>query len=289
MRQDARENENIELHCLLEAIFLKYGYDFRGYSNAHIKRRACQALCASGLDTFSALQHGILQDQELFDSLLLRLSINVTEMFRDPPFYLAVRQRVMPLLQSLPFVKIWHAGCASGEEVYSMAIVLKEAGVLERAQIYATDFNEIVVKTAREAIYPVERVREYTANYQRSGGTASFARYYSARYDSVILDQSLKERIVFADHNLVTDGSFGEMDMIVCRNVLIYFERELQNRVIGLFEHSLKRSGFLCIGSKESLRFSKWNDRFEEFDANQRIYRKKSPFPDGAQSDPEHS
>jgi chemotaxis protein methyltransferase CheR len=271
----AVENQSLEIEMLLEAVRLKYGYDFRNYARAHVKRRVLHRLALNGLPNVSALQHAALNDQAVFDSLLLDLSINVTEMFRDPSFYMAVRTEVAPLLKTWPFLKIWHAGCATGEEVYSMAILLVEEEIFDRTQIYATDFNQVVIQRAKEATYPIESIKDYTANYQKAGGQSSFAEYYTAKYDSVILEQSLKKRIVFADHNLVTDGVFGEMNMIICRNVLIYFNRELQNRVIRLFYDSLCPGGFLCLGSKESLKFSEYVALFEPVVEKEKIYKKR--------------
>jgi len=268
-------NDDIELGLLLEAVYLKYGYDFRRYSKAHLKRRIGRRLTLAGLGNIAEMLHRILTDQSFFETLLLDLSINVTEMFRDPPFYLAVRREVIPLLKTYPFVKIWHAGCATGEEVYSLAILLKEEGLYERAQIYATDFNETVLQRAKEGVYPIAAVKEYTANYQKAGGAGSFTDYYTAGYDSVILAAELRKKIVFADHNLATDGVFGEMHLIFCRNVLIYFEKNLQNRVIDLFYESLCPGGFLCLGSKESLRFTGHDAHFEPFRQNEKIFRKK--------------
>jgi len=270
-----KENEKIEIDLLLEAIYRKYHYDFKDYSRAHLKRRLKYRLKMAGLESFSQLQHKVLYDKTFFETLLLDLSINVTEMFRDPSFYLAIRKMVIPRLKKYSFIKIWHAGCATGEEVYSMAILLKEEGLYEKTQIYATDFNTLVLEKAKHAIYPIELVKEYTANYQKAGGLNSFADYYSARYDSVILSPSLKEKIVFADHNLVTDGVFGEMNMILCRNVLIYFTRNLQGRVIKLFLDSLAPSGFLCLGTKESLQLSPYAAYFVPFVEKEKIYQRK--------------
>ncbi len=270
-----KDSENIELQLLLEAIFLKYGYDFKNYSRAHLKRRIKHRLALCGFESISELQHKILYDSAHLETLLMDLSINVTEMFRDPTFYLAVRQELIPMLKTYPFVKIWHAGCSSGEEVYSMAIVLHEEGIYDRTQLYATDFNDQIIRRAREATYPVSLIKDYTANYQKAGGQSSFAEYYTAKYDCALLSKMLKDRIVFADHNLVTDGVFGEMHLIFCRNVLIYFNKELQNRVIGLFRDSLVPGGFLCLGSKESLQFTEHADAFEPLIESERIYRKK--------------
>jgi chemotaxis protein methyltransferase CheR len=269
------EDEDIEIRLFLEAIYLKYGYDFRNYSNAHMKRRIQRRIADAGLKNISEMQHKVIYDKEFFKVLLSDFSINVTEMFRDPSFYKAFRKTVIPILKTYPFIRIWHAGCSSGEEVYSMAILLKEEGLYERSQIYATDFNNIVLQKAREGIYPIENIKEYTRNYQHAGGNTSFSEYYVANYDSVILDQSLKKKITFADHNLVTDGVFGEMHVIICRNVLIYFNRELQNNVIKLFSDSLSNGCFLCLGSKESIKFSSSSDNFENVIDSEKIYRKK--------------
>lgn len=269
------ENEKIEITLLLEAIFLKYGYDFRNYSIAHVRRRIRRRMALGDFESISALQHRVIYDDLFFHTILTDLSINVTEMFRDPSFFLAVRREVVPFLVTYPFVRVWHAGCATGEELYSMAILLKEEGLLDRVQFYATDFNDAVLQKAKEGIVQAKSLKEYTENYQLGGGCHSFADYYTAKYDWAILDSSLKEKVVFANHNLVTDQVFGEMQLIVCRNVLIYFSRELQNRVIRLFYESLCRGGILCLGSKESMRFSELSDKFERLLPNEQIYRKK--------------
>ncbi|MBN2752261.1 MAG: protein-glutamate O-methyltransferase CheR [Rhodospirillaceae bacterium] len=269
------ENERLEMRLLLEAIYQKSGYDFRGYASAHIKRRLEYVRKRAGLSTFCEVAHKLIWDSDFFDATLTALSINVTEMFRDPPFYSAIRQTVIPLLKTYPFIKVWHAGCASGQEVYSMAILLEEEGMKSRAQIYATDINPPVLETARQGIYPLDAVRQYTTNYQKSGGTASFSEYYTADYESAAIKASLKNNILFSPHNLVTDGIFGEMNIIFCRNVLIYFGDELQNKAIKLFLNSLCNGGFLCLGTKESLRFSDYADAFEIVDAREKIYRKR--------------
>ncbi len=269
------ENQKIEIDLLLQAISRKYGYDFRNYAKASIKRRIMNVLSSSGLKTISEMQHKLLYEKEFFETLLLKLSVNVTEMFRDPSFYRALRAEVIPQLKSRPFIKIWHAGCATGEEVYSMAILLKEENLYEKSWIYATDFNEQVLKKAREGIYPIDMLKKYSYNYQRAGGTASLADYYTARYDFVIMENSLKRNIVFSDHNLVTDGVFAETDLILCRNVLIYFDAKLQNHVFKLFRDSLSEQGFLCLGSKETVKFSEYADDFEDTVGKEKIYRKK--------------
>ena len=272
---DDIETQNIELQLLLQAIYLKYGYDFRNYAKASIKRRIHHRMVKEGFDSISAMQHKLLYDISFFETLLMDLSINVTEMFRDPSFYLVLRQKIIPILKSYPFLKIWHAGCSTGEEVYSMAILLKEEGLYERTQIYATDMNEVALKQARDGIFAISRLKQYTVNYQRAGGRESFSDYYAAHYDHVAVDKKLKENILFSDHNLATDGVFGEMNLIMCRNVLIYFNRELQNRAIALFKESLCHGGFLCLGSKESVRLSEYSDMFEDFVKEEKIYVKK--------------
>jgi chemotaxis protein methyltransferase CheR len=269
------ESQKIELELLLEAIYQKYGYDFRDYARSSIKRRVARGLSLSGLKTISDMQHKLLYDKKYFETVLLNLSINVTEMFRDPSFYKALRKKVISELKDRPFIKVWHAGCATGEEVYSMAILLKEEGIYEKARIYATDFNEKVIKQAKEGIFPIEMLKKYTHNYQQAGGHESFADYYTAQYEYVAMKKALKKNITFADHNLVTDSTFGEMDLIVCRNVLIYFNRKLQNSVFDLFQDSLREGGVLCLGSKESIRFSDCSDGFEDVVRKEKIYRKK--------------
>ena len=269
-----RENENIEIDLLIQAIYLKYGYDFNDYSKASIRRRVLGRLSKSGLSTISEMQHKLLYDQRFFEELLLDLTINVSEMFRDPSFFKAVREMVAPALKKLPFIKVWHAGCATGEEVYSMAILLREEGIFDVATIYATDVNEAVLEKAKKGIFPIDKMKDFTRNYGLAGGLASFADYYTARYDGTIMDRGLRKNIVFSDHNLVTDGVFGEMDLIICRNVLIYFNRDLQDRVFGLFTDSLRTGGFLCLGSKETMMFSKYANSFETAVKKEKIYRR---------------
>lgn len=269
------ENQRIEIKLLLEAIYQKYGYDFRNYGNAHTKRRLEHRLNLSGLDNYSQMTHQILNDEAFFNRLLLDLSINVTEMFRDPWVYEKIRELVVPHLQTYSFIKVWHAGCSAGQEVYSMCILLEEEGMKDRAQVYATDFNDLILEKAKQGIYPMDVVREYTHNYQKAGGKKSFSDYYRADYDNVIIRKSLQDRVLFSQHNLVTDGVFGEMNIIFCRNVLIYFNRELQNRVLRLFCDSLCPGGFLCLGSKESLKFTDVADEFEPVNSRSKIYRKK--------------
>jgi chemotaxis protein methyltransferase CheR len=268
--------EEIEIDLLLEALFRLYGYDFRHYSKASITRRIRHLLGKTGLGRVSEMIPELLNDKSFLEKLVYDFSITVTEMFRDPGFYRAVREQVVPYLKTYPFVKIWHAGCATGQEVYSMAIVLKEEGLYDRATIFATDFNNLALEKAKEGIYSLGDIKQYTLNYQDAGGTSSFSKYYHAQYDSVIMDQSLKKNITFANHNLVTDGTFGEMHLILCRNVLIYFTKTLQDRVLGLFDDSLVHGGFLCLGTKESIRFSDVAEAYETIDSKAKVYQKKT-------------
>ena len=267
--------EQIELDLLLEAVYQRYGYDFRQYSMASVKRRVQHHLAKTNFATISELTSHILYNKMLFQSLFFDMSVTVTEMFRDPWFYLALREKVIPFLKTFPFINIWQAGCATGEEVYSLAILLQEEGLYKRARIYATDFNDTVLEKAKNRIYPLERIKEYTFNYQKAGGKGSLADYYCAQYQSVIFDAALQENITFANHNLATDGVFGEMHLILCRNVLIYFDRSLQNRVLTLFRNSLLYNGFLCLGSKETIHFADVKRDFKEFAANEKIYQCK--------------
>lgn len=269
------ENIDIEIPLFLEAIFQKYGYDFRDYSKAHIKRRLMHRMAIGKFDSISLMQNKVLTDKSFFISLLEDLSINVTEMFRDPDFYSSFREHIVPNLRTYPFIKIWHAGCATGEEVYSLAILLKEENLLDRCQIYATDFNRRVLEIAKLGIYPNQDLDKFNRNYIESGGKGKLSDYYTLKYGSLKLDQSLSKKVVFADHNLVSDSVFAEVNLILCRNVLIYFNKELQNKVINLFYQSLSPIGFLCLGTKESLRFSQLEGNFTSVDSLQKIYKKK--------------
>ena len=271
----AQATQNIEVVLFLEAIFQKYGYDFRDYSKAHIKRRIIHRMSTSRFNSISEMQNKVLNDEIFFEQILKDFSINVTEMFRDPGFYSKFREDIIPILKTYPFIKIWHAGCSTGEEVYSMAIILKEEGLYDRSQIYATDFNQAVIQKAKEGIFPINKVKEFTYNYQKSGGINSFSDYYTAKYESVILDSELKKNIVFADHNLVTDKVFAEVHLLICRNVLIYFNKKLQDNVIRLFKDSLIPGGYLCLGSKENIRFSDSVHHFDTIAEEERIYKRK--------------
>lgn len=274
-KRDYLENEWIEIELLLEAIYKKYGYDFREYGDAHLRRRIKHRLSLSDLSSIGEMQHKIVHDEQFFNTLLLDLSINVTEMFRDPKFYIAVKEKVLPYLRTYPHIKIWHAGCSAGQEVYSLRIILHEEDLMSKSQIYATDFNEMILARAISGIYPLDCIKEYTKNYQKAEGKFSFSDYYIADYESAIIKQFLRDDILFSQHNLVTDTVFGEMNMIFCRNVLIYFNKNLQNKVLKLFYESLVPGGFLCLGSKETLKFSDYETRFDIIDLNNKIYRKK--------------
>ena len=266
--------ERVEIELLLEGIFRQWGFDFRSYAYASIRRRLWKRVEAEKLANLSELQAKVLHDQDAMERLLLDLSVNVTAMFRDPLFYVAFRRDVIPLLRTYPFIRIWHAGCSTGEEVYSMAILLEESGLYDRARVYATDINDVVLHQARRGIFPLERMQEYTENYIRAGGSRSFSEYYTAKYDGALFHQQLVRNVVFAQHNLVTDRSFSEFNVILCRNVLIYFDKDLQNRVHSLFYESLVRLGILCLGGKESLKFSKYEPCYERLDTSEKIYRK---------------
>ncbi len=266
--------EDLEIRLLLEGIHHIYGYDFREYAQSSIKRRLTHWLVESDFDTFSEAQSQLLRDRTLFENLLRGVTVNVTEMFRDPCFFRAVREKVVPFLKTYPFVKIWHAGCSTGEEAYSMAILLNEEGMEGRYRMYATDINEAVLHAAEEGVMPLSEMQRFTRNYQLSGGTAPFANYYTARYDRAVLSPSLKKNIVFAPHNLATDAAFGEMNMILCRNVMIYFKPALKERCIRLFDDSLLAGGFLCLGSKETLERKTSGAAFAELESARRIYRK---------------
>jgi chemotaxis protein methyltransferase CheR len=268
------EVERIEIDCLLEAIYRRYGFDFREYAPASLRRRVARRMEAEGLKTISALQEKVLRTPELMERLILDLSINVTSMFRDPSFYVAFREKIVPLLRTYPFARIWVAGCSTGEEVYSLAILLEEEELYERTRIYATDINEAVLDRAREGVFPLQQMKDYTQNYIRAGGKRAFSDYYLSAYDGASFDNALTRNVVFAQHNLVSDRSFNEFNVIVCRNVMIYFDRALQSRVHDLFYESLPRLGILALGHKESIAFTPHVSHYEELDVAERLYRK---------------
>jgi len=270
------EIENIEISLLLEAIFQRYGHDFRQYTRGSISRRIEHFLVDSGHARISEMIPRLLWDEAFFERLVSLFSVTVTEMFRDPLTYRSLREEVFPLLRTYPFIRIWHAGCATGEEAYSLAIALKEEGLYEKATIFATDFNDAALSIAKEGIYPLDNIKQFTKNYQEAGGTASFSDYYQAQYDHVAVSQPLKQNITFANHNLTTDGVFGEMHLIMCRNVLIYLDKTLQERVLKLFNDSLIHGGFMCLGSAESLDFTDVQGDYKVISETCKIYQKKS-------------
>ena len=266
--------ERIEVDLLLEGIYRQYGFDFRSYAFSSLKRRLWKRIQAEGLGSISELQARVLHDPSALQRLLLDLSVNVSTMFRDPGFYVAFREKVVPVLRTYPFIRLWHAGCSTGEEVYSMAILLQEEELYDRARIYATDINDVVLQSARAGIFPLDRMQEYTDNYLKAGGARAFSEYYTARYDGALFSPGLTRNVVFAQHNLVTDRSFAEFNVIFCRNVMIYFDRQLQNRVLRLFHESLPVYGILALGSKESLRFTDFEEAYDAVDQRERIYRR---------------
>ena len=265
--------EDIEIQLLLEALYQRYHYDFRNYARASIKRRLKQALDQMGYSSISAMQEAVLHDPAMLSRLLDYLTVQVSDMFRDPAYFRAIREAVVPHLRTYPSLKLWIAGCSSGEELYSFAILFREEGLEERTIFYATDINPHALAAAEQGVYPLERIRDFTLNHQKSGGKTSLSDYYRADYGRAIFDRTLRERVVFSDHSLVTDAVFSEMHLISCRNVLIYFDRPLQDRAIGLFRDSLVRRGFLGLGSKESLRLSALGPSFSAFVPEEKIYR----------------
>lgn len=268
--------ENKELTELLESIRFIYGYDFTDYAEASIRRRINHFMNSRQIEELETLGKLILRDEKLFEEFIQAVSVTVTEMFRDPLFHRSLRENIVKRLATYPFIKLWIAGCATGEEVYSIAILLKEEGLLDRSIIYATDINQKSLQIAREGIYSVENMKLHTGNYQKSGGKKAFSEYYKSKYNSVIFDKSLKQNIVFSPHNLAVDKSFNEFQLIICRNVLIYFNQQLQNKVIDLFYESLCTFGFLGLGNKESLLFSGKREMFEEIDKKEKIFMKKN-------------
>jgi chemotaxis protein methyltransferase CheR len=268
------ETEALELQLLLEGVYRQYGFDFREYAPASLKRRVWRRVQAEDAQTITGLLERVLHDADVMERLLLDLSINVTSMFRDPTFYAAFRERVVPLLKTYPFTRIWIAGCSTGEEVYSLAILLQEEGTYDRTRIYATDINEAVLERAREGVFPLEKMQEYTENYIRAGGKRSFSEYYLAKYERALFNRTLTDNVVWAPHNLVQDRSFNTFNVILCRNVMIYFDRALQTRVHQLFYDSLERFGVLALGHKESIRFTGVESAYEELDALEKLYRK---------------
>jgi chemotaxis protein methyltransferase CheR len=266
--------EDIELELFVRALRQRHGYDFSQYAPASLKRRVRQLVQAHDCETISALTGRVLHEPEFVFAVLEGLSVPVSDMFRDPPVFRALREQVLPMLASYPRINIWQAGCANGQEVWSLAILLEEAGLYERCQIYATDFNPAALKRAQEGIYPAREAQAWSRNYLEAGGRRSLSDYFSARYEFIKLDQRLRRNVSFANHNLVTDKVFCEAQLVLCRNVLIYFSNPLQDRVLGLFRDSLVRGGFLCLGLRESLDFASSAADFTALDADLRIYRR---------------
>jgi len=266
--------EDIEIQLLLEAVYQHYHYDFRNYARASIKRRLIQARSRMGYASISAMQSDVLHDKTLLPRLLDYLTVQVSELFRDPSYFRALREQVIPHLRTYASLKVWVAGCSNGEELYSLSILFREEGLAHKTMFYATDINPTALKAAQAGVYPLEQIRRFTENHQQSGGHSSLSDYYTADYGRALFDQTLRSQVVFSDHSLVTDAVFGEMHLISCRNVLIYFDRELQDRAAGLFRDSLARRGFLGLGSKESLRFSSHAGAFSEFVRDEKIYQR---------------
>ena len=266
--------EDIEIELLLEGLYRAYGFDFREYSRSSLKRRILELMRAENLGTVSALQDKVLHDGGCLERLLLGLSVHATSMFRDPSFYVTFRRKVVPLLRTYPTVQIWIAGCSTGEEVYSLAILLQEEHLYERCRIYATDISQAVLRKARDGIFPLSAMREYTSNYHQSGGANEFSDYYTAQYDSVIFSSALKSNLVFSEHNLATDGSFNEFQVILCRNVMIYFNKDLQARVHNLLYDSLSMFGVFGLGNKESLKFTPRAAFYQHLNDHDKLYRK---------------
>lgn len=271
---EVNELEEVEISLLLEGLYRVYGFDFREYARSSLKRRILELMRTEKLETISALQNRILHDPACLDRFLLGLAVHATSMFRDPSFYLTFRRKVVPLLRTYPTVMIWIAGCSTGEEVYSLAILLAEEGLYSKSRIYATDMSHAVLRKARDGIFPLSAMREYTNNYHMAGGVNEFSDYYTAQYDNVIFSSALKKNIVFSEHNLATDGSFNEFQVILCRNVMIYFNKDLQARVHNLLYDSLSMFGVFGIGNKESLKFTPRAGFYEHLNENDKLYRK---------------
>ncbi len=266
--------ESEDVKKFLKLVRTVYGYDFTDYAEASIKRRILHFMLMQKIESLEQMQLAILQDEKLFEVFVQEVSVTVTEMFRDPVFYKSLRDNVMKRLATYPFIKVWVAGCATGEEVYSLAILLKEEGLLQRSVIYATDINQHSLQIAKNGVYSISNMKLHTANYQKAGGTQPFSEYYKSKYNSVMFDKALKQNMVFAPHNLAVDKSFNEFQLVVCRNVLIYFNQRLQNKVINLFYDSLCPFGILALGNKESLLFSDKQKSFTDVDRKEKIYMK---------------
>ncbi len=268
--------EDIEIRLLLEALYQRYHYDFRNYTLASLKRRLKQAREQLGFRTISAIQESLLHEPATLPRLLGYLTVQVSDMFRDPSYFRAIREKVVPHLRTYPSLKVWVAGCSSGEELYSLVILFREEGLEQRTLFYATDINQEALSRADAGIYSLDRMQLFTENHRKSGGTSSLSDYYRAAYGRASFDKTLRQQVVFSDHSLVTDAVFAEMQLISCRNVLIYFDRTLQDRALGLFKDSLARKGFLGLGAKESLRFSSHAGSFMDFARDEKIYQRRA-------------
>jgi chemotaxis protein methyltransferase CheR len=274
MTETYEKIEDIEIRLLLEALYQRYHYDFRNYAMSSIRRRLRQAREQLGFATISAMQERVLHDPDMLPRMLRYLTVQVSEMFRDPTYFRAIREKVVPHLRTYPSLKIWIAGCSTGEELYSFVILFREEGLEERTLFYATDINPEALAQAEAGVYELDRLRLFTENHQQAGGKTSLSDYYQTGYNRCVFDKSLKRNVVFSDHSLVTDQVFGEMQYVSCRNVMIYFDRDLQDRAVSLFRDALPRNGFLGLGSKETLRFSRHEDAFQDFVREEKIYRR---------------
>lgn len=274
MKENVHHLKDEEVNILLNDLLEQYGYDFTDYSFASVKRRLLRVFINDRFPSFAEFRYRVRTDSTYLTYLMEQITVNVTEMFRDPPFFQALRKQVLPVLATYPFIRIWHAGCSTGEEVYSMAILLKEMNLLHKSVIYATDINESVLETARKGIFPLAHMQQYSQNYQQSGGLHDFSQYYAANYEYAKFSEGLSEKIIFAAHNLVTDRSFNEFQLIICRNVLIYFNKDLQDKVLHLFNESLEQLGFMALGAKETLRFTTVAPLFKPLAQKEKIWRK---------------
>jgi len=262
-----------EITALLMLLLEQYGYDFLGYSRASVKRRILRLLSAEKFNGLTAMIQRVRLDADYARRCIEEITVNVTEMFRDASFYQCLRNTILPVLNTYPMIRIWHAGCSTGEEVYSMAILLQEENLYHKSLLYATDINPGVIEKARKGVFPISQMKMYSGNYMAAGGKEAFSKYYTANYGYARFDEKLKEKIIFATHNLVTDRSFNEFQLIVCRNVMIYFDKDLQETVLKLFDDSLESLGFLALGARETIRFSSIETRFRQVD-KERIWRK---------------
>lgn len=268
-----RQLEDLEIELLLEGVYRHYGYDFRSYAPSSLRRRIRGRVLAEGVRTVSGLKEKVLHEPECMERFLRALSINVSTMFRDPSFFRSFRENVVPVLRTYPFIRVWHAGCSTGEEAYSLAILLIEEGLYERSRLYATDMNNAVITTSSNGIYSMDAINQFEANYIEAGGKSTLSDYYTSSYGSAIFHRGVKKNIIFAQHNLASDGVFNEFNVIMCRNVLIYFNEDLQSRVFNIFSESLVRKGFLCLGMKESLRYSGFEHLYSDYDGPNKIFR----------------